>query len=42
MRPVDVPEDMLSVEVAEATTEDEALQKFRELLEGCRFEPVAA
>ena len=37
LRPVDVPEAMLSVEVAEATTEEEALRKFRDFLDGCRF-----
>ncbi len=42
LRPLDIPEDMLSVEVAEAATQDEALRKFREFLDGCRFEPGAA
>lgn len=40
--PQEVPADMLSLQIAEATTEDEALRSFRAFLDGCRFEPAAA
>ena len=42
MLPRDVPDDMLSIEVVEALTEDEALGQFPAFLDGCRFEPLAA
>ncbi len=40
--PEDVPADMLSLKIAAASSEDEALRKFRVFLDGCRFEPAAA